>query len=246
MGDFEKELRVNTFAAHDVRKLELRIAAASVWTEESVDGEIRVEARNLQTDRYTCELRAGKLVIAYKMEGFVNLPRFGSDETKITIYLPAGLSLEHAVLEIGAGSMDLDAVPVACEEMEVEIGAGKWKAAQLSVRGSLHVEIGAGKAKMKGVTAGSLDIECGVGSMVYKGSVNGDIRVNCGVGNCSFHLDNKESDFNYDVSCAVGSVRINGGKVGSFAARKSFKSSAALGRAVLECALGSIELRTQD
>ena len=48
--------------------------------------------KNLESDRYTCELREGKLVIAYKMEGVVNRLRFGSDDTKITIYLPAGLT----------------------------------------------------------------------------------------------------------------------------------------------------------
>ncbi|MDE6055901.1 MAG: hypothetical protein K2G55_19585, partial [Lachnospiraceae bacterium] len=95
-----------------------------------------------------------------------------------------------------------------------------------------------------GVTAGRLNVECGVGSSVYKGRVNGDIRVNCGVGSCSFQLDNKESDFNYDVSCAVGSVKINDNRLKSFASKKSYKNDLALGTAVFECGLGSIEFRT--
>lgn len=244
MGDFEKEVRINTFASSDVKKLELQITAASVLTKETAEAEIRVEAKNLESDKYTCELREGKLVIAYKMEGVVKRLRFGSDDTKITIYLPAGLTLEHMVLEIGAGSMDLDAVPVSCNKVDVEIGAGKWKAAQLSVSDSLCVEIGAGKAKMKDVAAGSLKIDCGVGSSVYRGRVNGDIKVNCGVGNCSFELDNKESDFNYDVSCALGRVRINNSNSRNFVSRKSYPNSPALGTAVFECGIGSIDLRT--
>lgn len=244
MGSMDKTVRTDTFAADDVKGLELRIAAAVVRTEVAAGREIRVEARNLQEDRYTCGLRSGKLVIAYKTGGVVNLHHFGGDETEITVYLPAGLSLEGAVLEIGAGSMELDAVPLSCAEMKVEIGAGEWKAAQLSVSDSLNVEIGAGKAKMKGVTAGSLRIDCGVGSSVYKGRVNGDIKVNCGVGSCCFQLTNQECDFNYDVSCAVGSIRINDSKLKSFASKKCCKNDAALGTAVLECGLGNIEFRT--
>lgn len=244
METMDKEVRVNTFAAGDVKKLDLRIAAAAVRTEEAADGEIRVEARNLQGGRYTCELRSGKLVIVYKMEGITHLHRLGQDETEIMIYLPANLSLEYAAVEIGAGSMCLDTVPVSCDKMEVEVGAGKWKAAHLSVLDSLHVEIGAGKAKMKDVTVGRLSVDCGVGSSVYKGRVNGDIKVNCGVGSCRFELENKEGDFNYDVSCAVGSVTINGNKLKSFASKRSYKSESALGTAVLECGLGSIEFRT--
>lgn len=244
METMEKGVRVNTFAADDVKKLDLRIAAAAVRTEEAAGREIRVEARNLEGGRYTCELRSGKLVIVYKMEGVVHLHRLGQDEVEIMIYLPENLSLEQVKLEIGAGSMYLDAVSVSCEKMEVEIGAGKWKAAHLSVSDSLNVEIGAGKAKMKGVTAGSLNVECGVGSSVYKGRVNGDIKVNCGVGSCSLLLENKEGDFNYDVSCAVGSVNINGSKLKSFASKRTYKNGSAMGTAVLECGLGSIEFRT--
>lgn len=246
MGIMDKKTRVDTFAAEDVRRMALRIATAAVRTEEAADGQIRVEAKNLEEDRYTCELREGKLVVVYKMDRVVNLPPFGGDETEITLYFPAGLSLEDIVLETGAGSMDMDAAPLSCARMDVEIGAGKWKAAHLSVSGKLNVEIGAGKAKMKDVTAGSLNIDCGVGSSVYKGRVNGNINVNCGVGNCRFQLANQESDFNYDVSCAVGSVTINGNRLKSFASRKTYKNESALGTAVLECGLGSIEVRTNE
>lgn len=244
MENMDKNMRTDTFAADDVKKLDLRIAAAAVRTEESAGREIRVEARNLQGGRYTCELRSGKLIIAYKLEGVIHLPRFGQNETEIMIYLPANLSLEQATLEIGAGCMYMDAVPIFCDKMEVEVGAGKWKAANLSVSDSLNVEIGAGKAKMKGVTAGRLNVECGVGSSVYKGRVNGDIKANCGVGSCIFQLENKEGDFNYDVSCAMGSVNINGNIRKSFASKSSYKNTSALGMAVLECGLGSIEFRT--
>ena len=142
--------------------------------------------------------------------------------------------------------MSMDAVPVSCSKMKVEIGAGKWKAAQLTVSECLEVEIGAGKAKMKDVTAGRVSIDCGVGSCVYKGRVNGDVKVDCGVGNCSFQLQNKESDFNYDVSCAMGSVKINSNKMKSLAAKKTYKNEAVLGTAVLECGLGNIEWVTDE
>lgn len=244
METMEKEVRVDTFLAEDVKSLDLRIAAAAVRTEKSAGGEIRVEAKNLQDGRYTCELRSGKLVIVYKAEGVIHLHRFDQDEAEIMLYLPANMSLDDVSLVIGAGSMDLEAVPIACIQMKVEIGAGKWKAAHLSIADGLHVEIGAGKAKMKGVTTGRLNIDCGVGSSIYKGKINGDVKVSCGVGNCNFQLENKENDFNYDVSCAVGSVKINGSRLRSFASKKSYKNESALGTAVLECGLGSIEWRT--
>lgn len=246
MGSMDKKMHVDTFLADDVKSLALRITAAGVRTEKAAGGEIRVEASNLEEDRYTCELTSGRLVVAYRTDGIVNLPRFGGDQAEIVLYLPAGLSLEDVVLEVGAGSMDMDTVPLSCASMDVEIGAGKWRAAHLSVAGRLNVEIGAGKAKMKDIMAGSLVIDCGVGSSTYKGRVGGDIKVDCGVGSCRFQLANKESDFNYDVSCAVGSVTINGSRLRSFASRRTYRNESALGTVALECGIGSIELRTED
>ena len=242
----ETEMKVNTFEADEVKSLQMDIAAAIVKTREAAGGEIRVEAKNLQEGRYTCELESGKLVIAYKMKGGMHFRSSLHEETQIVLYLPADQVLEHVTLEIGAGEMSMDAVPVSCSKMKVEIGAGKWKAAQLTVSGRLKVEIGAGKAKMKDVTAGRVDIDCGVGSCVYKGRINGDVKVDCGVGNCSFELENKESDFNYDVSCAMGRIRINDNKMRSLAAKKVCKNEKVLGTAVLECGLGSIEWVTDE
>ncbi len=108
----------------------------------------------------------------------------------------------------------------------------------------LKVEIGAGKAKMKEITAGSLSVDCGVGESVYQGRVNGDLKVNCGVGSCKFELDNKESDFKYKLSCALGSIRLNGNKISCLGTQKIQSNGEALGKAVLECGLGSIALRT--
>ena len=237
----ETEMKVNTFVADEVKSLQMDIAAAIVKTREAAGGEIRVEAKNLQDGRYTCELESGKLVIAYKIKGVMHFRSPLHEEAQIVLYLPAGQMLEHVTLEIGAGKMSMDAIPILCSKMKVEIGAGKWKAAQLAVSECLEVEIGAGKAKMKDVTAGRVNIDCGVGSCVYKGRINGDVKVDCGVGSCSFQLQNKESDFNYDVSCAMGRVRINSNNMRSLAAKKVCKNEAVLGTAVLECGLGSIE-----
>lgn len=238
------EVKVNTFAVRDVKELEIKIAAADVRTKETDGEEIRVEAKNLQDGRYICEQQGGKLVVVYEMEGIGNFHRWNQEETQIVLYLPERVTLENTVLNIGAGEVCMDAGLISCGDMDVEIGAGKWKAAKLAVSGRLNVQIGAGKAKMKKITAGSVNIECGVGSCVYKGRINGDIRVGCGVGSCSFLLENRESDFNYDVSCALGSVTINNNKIKSFASRKRYKSENALGTAVLECGLGSIEMQT--
>lgn len=240
----EREMKVNTFAVEDVKNLKMDIAAANVRTEAATDNEIRVEAKNLDSYKYVCELQAGKLVISHQIKGVMHLSCLGYENAEIVLYLPANLVLDRVSLEIGAGDVSMDEVPFTCSKMKVEIGAGKWKAELLTVLEKLKVEIGVGKAKMKEVTAGRVSIECGAGSCIYKGRINGDAKVECSVGKCSFQLENKESDFDYDISCALGSVTINGNKIKSFAAQKTYKNENVIGKAELGCGLGSIEWKT--
>ncbi|MDE6364481.1 MAG: DUF4097 domain-containing protein [Lachnospiraceae bacterium] len=237
------KIKTNTFAADEVNRLELRLAAADVEIKEAVGREIRVEAENLSEERYRCELRDGVLVVHYQFKNaLINLPN--QQTVHITLYIPSGMFFESIVLEAGAGKVGMEEVPLSCQKLNAEIGAGKWKAARLSVQKRLSVEIGAGKVKMKDVTAGSLSVHCGVGESVYRGRVNGELKVSCGVGSCKFQLENKECDFDYKLSCALGNIRLNGNKSGCLGNQKISSNGKVLGKAVLECGLGSIELDT--
>lgn len=237
------ETKTNTFAADEVKRLELRVAAADVEIKEAASRKIRVDAEHTEEGQYCCELRDGTLVVHYQLRNaLINLSSHPT--VRITLYIPSGMFFASIVLEAGAGKVRMEEVPLSCEKLNADIGAGKWKAAGLLVQKKLDVEIGAGKAKMTDVTAGSLNVHCGVGKSVYKGRVNGDLKVSCGVGSCKFRLENKESDFDYKLSCALGSIQLNGSKIGCLGTQKIHSDGKALGKAVLDCGLGSIEVDT--
>ncbi len=240
------EVKRNTFTTDAIKDLEIRVTVASVEVRSSEDALIRVEAENLQDMDYTCQVRNQKLVVIYGLEGRKHLVNFNLKEAEIILYLPQGKTFEHIELEIGAGSINMKDVPVLCKDMEAEIGAGKWRVAYLKVSERLDLQIGAGEVKMKSATVGTLNLECGVGSYMYKGCVTKDIKVDCGVGNCKFELENKESDFNYDVFCALGNVKINKSSIRCMGSKKIYSDRKAKGTATLKCGLGNIELDTNE
>ncbi len=238
------ETKKDTFMPDAIKSLEIRVVTANVQIKCSEDTLIHVEAESLQEMDYVCEVRNQKLVVLYGVEGKKHLINFNWKEAQIVLCFPKGKIFEHVALEIGAGNIDMKEVPVLCNEMEAEIGAGKWHAAGLQVSGRLDLQVGAGEVKMKTATVGTLNLECGVGACVYRGCVNEDIKVDCGVGSCKFELDNKESDFNYDVSCALGNVRINKSSIRCLGSKKIYSDSKAKGTITLKCGLGNIELNT--
>ena len=217
------ETKKNTFMPDAIKSLEIRVVTANVQIKCSEDTLIHVEAESLQEMDYVCEVRNQKLVVLYGVEGKKHLINFNWKEAQIVLCFPKGKIFEHVALEIGAG---------------------KWRAAGLQVSGRLDLQVGAGEVKMKTATVGTLNLECGVGACVYRGCVNEDIKVDCGVGSCKFELDNKESDFNYDVSCALGNVRINKSSIRCLGSKKIYSDSKAKGTITLKCGLGNIELNT--
>lgn len=238
------EIKKNTFMPETIKNFEIRVAIANVQIKRSEDALIQVEAKNLQDMDYTCEVWGQKLVVLYGVEGKKHLINFNWKEAQIVLYFPKGKTFEHITLEIGAGNMNMKEIPILCNDMEAEIGAGKWRATRLTVSDRLNLQIGAGEVKMKAATVGTLNLECGVGACIYKGCVAKDIKVDCGVGSCKFQLDNKESDFNYEVSCALGNVRINKSSIRCLGSKKIYSDRKANGTVMLKCGLGNIELDT--
>ena len=50
--------------------------------------------------------------------------------------------IHTVVFALGACELYMDAAPFSCKRMRMDIGAGKWKAKQLSVFDKLEIEVG--------------------------------------------------------------------------------------------------------
>ena len=233
----------NTFPSSNVKKLELNAGCVQVIFHTAPDENVQVSAENIADGTYLCEVQDDKLVVSYQpYNRIVHYPKH--TKTQITLLLPDSLIFEHISLNLGAGKMDMEQAPLSCHDMDVSIGAGKWKANQLSVAQNLHIEVGAGSVNLKQTKSGTLRVNCAAGECFYKGEIDGGFQVDCAVGHCAFQLANKEQDFDYDISCALGEVKINGCKMKSLGFEKHRFHENALGKAVLQCGVGKITLET--
>lgn len=240
----EYQTITNTFTSDMAKNLEIEAACSKISFDLSPDEAIHVEAKIASNGIYTCEIRQNTLSISYDWNGteIINFPN--RDVPLITISIPGNLILDQIDCDIAAGEMLMEKVPVSCREMNVEIGAGKWKATQLSVFDKLNADAGAGKMKLSRTKVGSLYLDCGAAKCSYEGRIEKDMKVNCGVGTCKFQLENAESDFDFDISCALGSIHINDRKINAFGSEKHCGKGTAHGKGILECGVGKIILET--
>ncbi len=71
-----------------------------------------------------------------------------------------------------------------------------------------NVESKAGSIIVSRGNAGNLSAECDAGAVEYSGTVTGDIDADCKVGGIHMELAGEKKDYNYDITCRLGAVKI--------------------------------------
>lgn len=244
------------FLVTEVRGLSLDIGFAKLIVKEEATDKIVVSTMRDEekSSKYYCGLSDGILQVEAGNVN-INITVFGKESTfhkgdiekeEVCITVPYDMHFELLELCLGAGNAQLLNQTTTYERAEFEVGAGVLKAEMVKVDAHVDIELGAGNIEMSHLSAKTADIDCGVGRMMVNGTVEGDIDIDCGVGNIEMCLDAIESDYNYKVDCAIGSVVINGKKCGGFFASSSnMTSQTAKGTIDLDCGVGKIELTTQ-
>lgn len=73
----------------------------------------------------------------------------------------------------------------------------------------LSVEVGAGDIDIKEglLTTAYASLDVDAGNLDFAGEVKGDLDANCNVGNMELKLTGEQQDYNYSLSCGVGSIK---------------------------------------
>jgi DUF4097 and DUF4098 domain-containing protein YvlB len=149
---------------------------------------------------------------------------FNSWDAKVYLWLPEGVTYQDTYIEVGAGTVEIDELSaqnmtikagagtvkadrLTADELHFEIGAGAVKAEYIQSE-YLDTKVGAGSAKIEQIEVKDLDAKADAGSFHAEGSLTGNAKLNCSVGNIELKLNGKAKDYNYTVSCAIGSVHI--------------------------------------
>lgn len=176
---------------------------------------------------------------------------------KIYLYLPKGMTLESIDMEMGAGN--LDSIALDADEINLEIGAAKFSIAGISGR-EVDIDIGAGEATIDNISASEANISVGAGSISVKGmdvedaslevgmgnidvvgKISGDANIDCGMGNVNLTLEGSESDHDYNLECAMGSIRVGSTTYSGLASERSIDNGSS-SEFDVECAMGNIDI----
>lgn len=230
------------FSASEVNNIEVDVDAASIYVKPSTDvDKISVELKHGRERYYSCVLDGDTLKIEYDQKNY----RYYHKSPEITIYLPAEKYFKMLDFSIGAAEMEFEDQTVICDKLTIDVGAGRLEAERFDVAELLDIEIGAGEVIVDDGTFGKVKIDCAMGNVELSGKLNGDLTGSCSMGNIEIELDGDEEDYNYDLSCSMGELTVNGRTRAAFDGTHTEKNENAIGTISIDCSMGNVELEVR-
>ena len=84
-----------------------------------------------------------------------------------------------------------------------------------------------------------MSASAGTGSISLQGSVNSDLDLECGIGTIEFQDSGKMTDYNYSVSCGMGSIQIGDDEFTKRQETRNINNHAGKKKMDIECGMGN-------
>lgn len=107
----------------------------------------------------------------------------------------------------------------------------------------VDLEIGASKANIKDVVAKECVIVVGAGEANILNLETQYLNAETGVGKLTIQLIGKESDYNYNIECGIGSIQIGENSYGGLGTKQRVLNPGAKCSMDVECGIGEIQVR---
>ena len=233
------------FSPDAVSGMEIDIRFGAVYLIDSDSDQIEVTVDAPSRNVYECKLDEGTLELKDKTPGSIwkgGLKR--NHDAVVTIAIPEGTVFDEVSLCTNAGSIEAEHA-IAADEVEINLDAGELTAVSVTAAEKLSASVGAGNLEVDRFATDHLKIDCGLGKAELTGKAVKEAEADCGVGQIILDLEGKETDYDYEIKCGLGSVAVNGEEFSTLATERNIDHHAG-NKVRLDCGMGSIELNIME
>lgn len=208
-----------------IRELDVDVKALEVIVKQGDGDDIRVDIshmdKRLQKD-LEFENEDGELSIETTDNSFFdNIRR--SKAGRIIIELPKNNTIKDASFKIGAGKLTIEALNA----------------------GNLNIDVGAGEVIARQFTVKDLEVDCSAGSGEFNGSVTNNADISCGIGKINMTLAESRKDYNYELKCGLGKLKIGRDEYSGHESKKRIDNGTHR-KMKIECGVGEVTVSFKD
>lgn len=242
--DSDHEVKSGTIEAYvlgdtsqGITDLQVQAGGCVMEIQMSEDDCFRVEADGMR--KFQGYVEDNMLVIRGTSK--VGSSNEGNLSGSIFLYVPASYYFEKATLDLGAGSMTVEELQT--DNLEANVGAGKMDFVRLNA-GQATLDCGAGQITVEELNSREAEVSVGMGSVRLTGDVTERLTGECSMGELKATLVGEQNDFNYDLSCGMGEMKVGEDSYNGMAQEKKIDNHADKNMQ-LECAMGSVKVEFQ-
>lgn len=127
---------------------------------------------------------------------------------KVTVYIPDDSVFDRFDIDTGKGN--IDAYKIACDEMDLDYGAGSVGIGSLLISSKGKIDGGAGKITVSDGRTNNLDVDLGVGDLNLRSALSGETKIDTGVGKTTLTLLGGKDLYSFDIDRAAGMIELDG------------------------------------
>lgn len=220
-----------------IKTLQVQAGGCVMKIQVSEDNCFRVEADGMR--KFQGYVEGDTLVIRGTSK--VSSNNEGNLNGFIHLYVPEGYSFDNVSLDLGAGSLGVEELQAG--SLEANVGAGKMAFMKLNAD-QATLDCGAGQMTVEELTSRVTEVSVGMGSVRLTGDVTERLTGDCSMGELKAALTGEQTDFNYDLSCGMGEMKVGDDSYSGMAQEKQINNQADKDMQ-LECAMGSVVVEFQ-
>ena len=217
-----------------ITELQVQAGGCVMKIQMSEDDCFRVEADGMR--KFQGYVEDNMLVIRGTSK--VGSSNEGNLSGSICLYVPANYYFEKVTLDLGAGSMTAEELQTG--SLEANVGAGKMAFEKLDAD-QATLDCGAGQITVEELNSREAEVSVGMGSVRLSGDVTERLTGECSMGELKLTLAGAQTDFNYDLSCGMGEMKVGEDSYNGMAQEKQIDNHADKNMQ-LECAMGSVKV----
>lgn len=224
-----------SYESQMVHELETSVKATSVKFRLVDDGEpVRVETNNEYVTTWI-DMDERRLNVVEKSHGL-----FGwGGKGEVIVYVRKNVSFEKVKLEVGAGELDIEKLDAWV--LDLDLGAGRTEIRALKVSERATIDGGAGYLAIKQAEMQNAHLELGVGKAEIEAKLRGESKIDSGVGKVELKLVGREQDYRVEVDKGLGSIELNGEKLGDGSVWGTGKN-----RVDIDSGVGAVEINVTE
>jgi hypothetical protein len=214
------------FSSAKVKKMDIVIRTGNVvFVEDPQGSEVKIFC-NRDQSCYTLYAENGDL----ELQEYDGWKRKDGPELLFTVQVPKNYRFS-----------EVDLKSVHSNRFSENEDFGPVMSAQALSAEELSIETKVGAIKINGGNVGNLSVKSSAGAVDFSGATSGDVEAECQVGTIKLELAGKKEDYNYNIQCKMGAIKV--GDEGSAALKgKKQTDNGAEKDMDLECKTGAIQV----